>query len=169
MMRRTMVFRLMTVLGFVGLLVLTKAAKAMEDVQPPRPNFIVILADDLGYADVGFHGCQDIPTPNLDALAKEGVRCTQGYVSHPFCRPTRAGLMTGRYQQRFGHENNPKYDPNDALAGLPVSEVTVADVLSRLGYVTGAVGNWPLGAAPPSHPLRAGFPEYVGRIGGGPA
>jgi len=167
MARRTVGFRLMTVLGIVDLLVLTGAAKAKEDVQPPRPNFIVILADDLGYADVGFHGCQDIPTPNLDALAKEGVRCTQGYVSHPFCSPTRAGLMTGRYQQRFGHENNPKYDPNDAVAGLPVSEITVADVLSRLGYVTGAVGKWHLGAAPQFHPLRRGFQEYFGLIGGG--
>lgn len=167
MATRTMAIRLMAVLGFIGLLVLTEAAKAKEDVQPPRPNVIIILADDLGYADVGFHGCRDIPTPNLDALAKEGVRCTQGYVSHPFCSPTRAGLMTARYQQRFGHENNPKYDPNDAVAGLPVSEVTVADVLGRLGYVTGAVGKWHLGAAPQFHPLRRGFKEYFGLIGGG--
>src|SRR5688572_22824151 len=73
------------------------------------PNVIVILADDLGYADVGFQGCKDIPTPNLDSLAQRSVRCTNGYVTHPFCSPTRAGLMTGRYQQRFGHENNPAW------------------------------------------------------------
>src|SRR5256884_8948591 len=78
-----------------------------------RPNILVILADDLGYADVGFQGCKDIPTPNLDALAKRSVRCTSGYVTHPFCSPTRAGLLTGRYQQRFGHEMNPAWDPEN--------------------------------------------------------
>ena len=72
-----------------------------------RPNVIVILADDLGFADVGFNGCKDIPTPHIDSLAQHGVRCVSGYVSHPFCSPTRAGLLTGRYQHRFGHENNP--------------------------------------------------------------
>jgi arylsulfatase A-like enzyme len=72
-----------------------------------RPNIILIVADNLGYADLGCQGCKDIPTPNIDSLAKNGVRCTNGYVSCPVCSPTRAGLMTGRYQQRFGHEFNP--------------------------------------------------------------
>src|SRR6476620_5826583 len=77
-------------------------------VEPPRrPNILVILADDMGFADVGVNGCKDIPTPNIDSLARNGVRCANGYVSHPYCSPTRAGLMTGRYQQRFGHEFNP--------------------------------------------------------------
>ena len=67
------------------------------------PNVVIIVGDDMGYADVGFHGCQDIPTPHLDALAAAGVRCTNGYVSGPYCSPTRAGLLTGRYQTRFGH------------------------------------------------------------------
>ncbi|CAN5793240.1 hypothetical protein BH11VER1_BH11VER1_23950 [soil metagenome] len=75
-----------------------------------KPNVIFIVADDMGNADTGFQGSKDIPTPNLDALAHSGVRCTNGYVSHPFCSPTRAGLMTGRYQQRFGHENNPVFN-----------------------------------------------------------
>src|SRR5215212_8394250 len=74
---------------------------------PRRPNVIVIVADDMGYGDIGVHGCKDIPTPNIDSLAKGGIRCTNGYVSGPYCSPTRAGLMTGRYQQRFGHEFNP--------------------------------------------------------------
>src|SRR6516225_11206181 len=82
-----------------------------------RPNIVILLADDLGYADLGFQGCKDIPTPNLDALAKSGVRCTNGYVSGPYCSPTRAGLLTGRYQQRFGHEFNP--GPANPKAGLP--------------------------------------------------
>src|SRR5580704_13199469 len=68
-----------------------------------QPNVVILLADDLGYADVGFQGCKDIPTPHLDALAKNGIRCTNGYVSGPYCSPTRAGLLTGRYQTRFGH------------------------------------------------------------------
>jgi len=79
-----------------------------------KPNLVILLADDLGYADLGFQGCKDIPTPNLDALAKSGVRCTNGYVSGPYCSPTRAGLLTGRYQTRFGHEFNPAQDPTSA-------------------------------------------------------
>src|SRR4051812_42295266 len=94
-----------------------------------RPNLIVILADDLGYADVGFNGCRDIPTPNIDSLAGDGVRCSNGYVSHPFCSPTRAGLLSGRYQQRFGHENNPVYNPEDPVSGMPVSEVALPAAL----------------------------------------
>lgn len=78
-----------------------------------QPNILLIVSDDQGYSDTGFQGSKDIPTPHLDALAASGVRCTSGYVSNPFCSPTRAGLLTGRYQQRFGHENNPFYDPTD--------------------------------------------------------
>ena len=132
-----------------------------------RPNVVVILADDYGYADVGFNGCKDIPTPHIDSLAAHGVRCTSGYVSHPFCSPTRAGLMAGRYQQRFGHENNPAWLPEDTKVGLPLTQVTVADVLARAGYVTGAVGKWHLGAAPCFHPNERGFREYFGFLGGG--
>ncbi len=128
-----------------------------------KPNILVILADDLGYADVGFHGCKDIPTPNIDALAKSGVRCTSGYVSGPYCSPTRAGLLTGRYQQRFGHEFNPgprgEFFSADPSFGLPLSEMTFADRLRAAGYVTGAVGKWHLGIAPQFHPLRRGFDE----------
>lgn len=132
-----------------------------------RPNIIVIVADDLGYADLGFTGAKDIPTPHLDALARSGFTCTDGYVSHPFCSPTRAGLLTGRYQQRFGHENNPKYDRKDETAGLPLSQVTLADTLSKAGYRTGIVGKWHLGATPAMHPMRRGFREMYGFLGGG--
>jgi arylsulfatase A-like enzyme len=132
-----------------------------------RPNVIVILADDLGYADLGFTGCKDIPTPHIDRLAGSGVRFSNACVSHPFCSPTRAGLMTGRYQHRFGHENNPIYDPHDEVAGMMTSEISIADVLSGAGYVTGQVGKWHLGAAPKFHPLRRGFQEQFGFIGGG--
>src|SRR5271155_4245796 len=129
-----------------------------------KPNIIVLLADDLGYADVGFHGCKDIPTPNLDALARGGVRCTNGYVSGPYCSPTRAGLLTGRYQQRFGHEYNPGSSPE---LGLALTETTIADRLKAAGYDTGLVGKWHLGAAPRFHPQRRGFDEFFGFLGGG--
>lgn len=135
--------------------------------QEARPNIVILLADDLGYADLGFQGSKDIPTPHLDALARDGVRCSNGYVSHPFCSPTRAGLLTGRYQQRFGHENNPVYDPENERLGLPLDQVTVADALNSAGYVTGCVGKWHLGAAPAFHPNRRGFDSYFGLLGGG--
>src|SRR5690242_301608 len=100
-----------------------------------KPNVIVLLADDLGFADVGFHGCKDIPTPHLDSLAKNGVQCTSGYVSCPVCSPTRAGFLTGRYQQRFGHEFNPAIVKNGGKdQGLPLTEKTIADLLRAVGY-----------------------------------
>jgi arylsulfatase A-like enzyme len=133
----------------------------------PKPNILVIVSDDHGYADVGFQGCKDIPTPHLDQLARSGLHCTSGYVSHPFCSPTRAGLMTGRYQQRFGHENNVFYDPNDHREGLPVSEKLLPAFLKDAGYVTGWIGKWHLGAAPEFRPMQRGFTETFGFIGGG--
>src|SRR5712675_1012254 len=94
-----------------------------------KPNILVIVGDDIGYADIGVHGCKDIPTPQIDSLAKNGVRCTNGYVSGPYCSPTRAGLLTGRYQQRFGHE----FNPGGGAQGLPVTEETIADRLRGAG------------------------------------
>ncbi len=126
-----------------------------------RPNILLIVGDDMGYADVGFHGCKDIPTPNLDALAASGVRFTSGYVSGPYCSPTRAGLLTGRYQTRFGHEFNP-----DGSYGLPLTEKTIADRLQAAGYVTGLVGKWHLGASAEYQPLKRGFDEFYGFLGG---
>ncbi len=132
-----------------------------------KPNILLIVSDDHGYADVGFQGCRDIPTPHLDRLAREGLHCTSGYVSHPFCSPTRAGLMTGRYQQRFGHENNPFFNPQDHREGLPVAEKLLPAYLREAGYVTGWIGKWHLGAAPEFSPLKRGFMETFGFIGGG--
>jgi len=133
----------------------------------PRPNIVVIVADDLGYADVGFNGCTDIPTPNIDSLARNGVRFSNGYVTHPYCSPSRAGLLSGRYQQRFGHEANPTYLPEDTQVGLPVTETLLPKLLANAGYVTGAVGKWHLGAAPCFHPNARGFTDYYGFLGGG--
>ena len=133
----------------------------------PRPNILIIVADDLGYNDVGFQGARDIPTPNLDRLAASGVRCTSGYVTYSVCSPSRAGFLTGRYQQRFGHEYNPKWDVTSASHGLPLSQTTLADALRAAGYTTGLVGKWHQGAHPQFHPNRRGFDEFFGFLGGG--
>jgi arylsulfatase A-like enzyme len=132
-----------------------------------QPNILLIVSDDQGYVDVGFQGGKDVPTPNLDRLAASGVRCTSGYVSHPFCSPTRAGLLTGRYQARFGHEYNPVYDPLDKTEGLPLSERLLPEYLQEAGYKTGWVGKWHLGASPEHAPWKRGFMESYGFIGGG--
>src|SRR5947208_8667964 len=129
-----------------------------------KPNIVILLADDMGYADAGFQGCKDVPTPRLDDLAKSGVRCTDGYVSGPYCSPTRAGLLTGRYQTRFGHEFNPGAQGADI--GLPVTETTMADRLKAAGYATGLVGKWHLGGDPKFHPQKRGFDEYYGFLEG---
>lgn len=141
----------------LSLSLLTCAAQAA-----PRPNILVIVGDDMGYADVGFHGVKDIPTPNLDALAASGVKFTSGYVSGPYCSPTRAGLLTGRYQTRFGHE----FNSGGAGGGLPITETTLADHLKTAGYTTGAIGKWHLGASQAMHPLKRGFDEFFGFLGG---
>ena len=129
-------------------------------VESRPPNFVIILADDLGYGDVGFTGSTQIRTPNIDALAKDGVIFEQGYVSAPVCGPSRAGLMTGRNQVNFGFDNNPnKSLPqfNEDYLGLPVGETTMADRLGELGYVNGLVGKWHLGDKPHFRPTRRGF------------
>jgi arylsulfatase A-like enzyme len=130
----------------------------------PKPNILFIVGDDMGYADVGFHGCKDIPTPNLDALAASGVRFTNGYVSGPYCSPTRAGLMTGRYQTRFGHEFN---SGSEGSGGLPLTEKTIANRLKEAGYTTGIVGKWHLGSGAGMHPQERGFDEFFGFLAGG--
>ncbi|HMC97753.1 MAG TPA: sulfatase-like hydrolase/transferase, partial [Flavobacteriales bacterium] len=127
-----------------------------------RPNILFIVGDDMGYHDEGFHGCKDIPTPNLDALAASGVNFTNGYVSGPYCSPTRAGLMTGRYQTRFGHE----FNPGGGGAGLPVTETTIANHLKGAGYATGAIGKWHLGAEAGMQPQQRGFDEFFGFLAG---
>lgn len=127
-----------------------------------KPNVLLIVADDLGYADVGVQGCKDVPTPNMDAIARAGVRCTSGYVSGPYCSPTRAALLTGRYQTRFGHE----FNPGAPEFGLPLTETTLADRLKAAGYRTSLVGKWHLGGQPKFHPQKRGFEEYFGFLGG---
>jgi arylsulfatase A-like enzyme len=135
--------------------------------EPRKPNILVIVADDLGYADTGFQGCRDIPTPNVDSIASNGVIFTDGYVSCPVCAPTRAGILTGRYQQRFGFEHNP--GPESYAAenfGLPLSEKTLAERLKPLGYATGMVGKWHVGFKRELTPPERGFDEFFGFLNG---
>jgi arylsulfatase A-like enzyme len=132
-----------------------------------NPNIIIILADDLGYADVGFNGSKDIPTPNIDKIAKGGVTFTRGYVSYAVCGPSRAGLITGRYQDKFGFAKNPLLAPNDAAMGLPLTEETIADYLKQQNYTTTAIGKWHLGAHQTLRPNKRGFDEFYGFLSGG--
>ena len=131
------------------------------------PNVIIILADDLGYADVGFNGSKDIKTPHIDDIAKNGVVFSEGYVSYPVCGPSRAGLITGRYQDTFGFGKNPLFTPKDPNMGLPLSEQTIADMLKLSNYKTFAVGKWHLGAHESLRPMKRGFDEFFGFLTGG--
>lgn len=125
-----------------------------------RPNVIVVVSDDLGYGDLGFQGGRDLKTPHLDALAKGGARFTNAYVTGSVCGPTRAGLVSGRYQQRHSYDSNPR-----PAEGLNLKEATLADVFRANGYATGAIGKWHLGQAPEYRPERRGFDEFFGFYG----
>src|SRR5687768_2690930 len=109
---------------------------SVVEAQRRPPNIVVIVSDDMGYADIGVHGSKDIPTPNIDALARGGIRFTDAYVSGPYCSPTRAGLLTGKYPQRFGHEFNILHEASGhhSDVGLPVVETTMADRFKASGY-----------------------------------
>jgi len=127
------------------------------------PNIVLIVSDDQGYADSScYEHPKEVSTPNIDRLAAEGVRLTNGYASAYVCAPTRAGLLTGRYQQRFGF-----YTGGDSRVGLPISEVTVADLLKKQGYATAVIGKWHVGIEPEYHPLKRGFDEFYGFLGHG--
>ena len=151
------------IISVVSFLCMSGLSLPAAGAPSPKPNILFIVGDDFGYADVGFHGCKDIPTPNLDALAASGVRFASGYVSGPYCSPTRAGLLTGRFQTRFGHE----FNPGGGSQGLPLTETTLADRLKAAGYVTGIVGKWHLGALPEMQPQKRGFDDFFGFLGGG--
>ncbi len=127
------------------------------------PNVILLVADDLGYGELGCQGNPQIPTPHIDSIAEEGVRFTQAYVTAPNCSPSRAGFLTGKIPTRFGYEFNPIGARNeDPAIGLPASELTLAECLHDAGYTTGLIGKWHLGGAAPYHPHRHGFDEFFG-------
>jgi len=136
-------------------------------VHAKGPNLVIILTDDQGYADVGFNGSTDILTPHIDTIAANGVRFTNGYVSFPVCGPSRAGLLTGRYQGRFGFTTNPTINPKEERAGIPVDERNIAEVLGQVDYTNIIIGKWHMGTHPTHHPLNRGFDEFYGFLSGG--
>lgn len=141
---------------------LVAPASAKEDV---RPNILLLMCDDLGYGDVGFNGSEDIPTPNLDALAEGGLICTSGYVAHPVCGPSRAALMTGRSPHTMGGQFNIPYFHHHL--GIPLEETFLSTLLQDSGYYTGLLGKWHLGEGEPFLPNQRGFDEFYGHLGGG--
>lgn len=151
----------------IGILTLSNIIIAQE-----KPNIIVILSDDAGYADFGFQGSEIMKTPHLDKLASEGMKFKQAYVTAAVCGPSRAGLLTGRYQQRFGFEENnvSGYMSESCLAddemGLPLDQKTIGDYMKSLGYRTGYFGKWHQGSTGRFHPLNRGFDKFVGFRGG---
>jgi arylsulfatase A-like enzyme len=146
----------------------TSIAALAADEPAKRPNVLLIVADDLGYGELSVQGFSDqIPTPNIDSIAKGGVRFTSGYVSGPYCSPTRAALLTGRYQERLGHEFNPgPATTAGEHVGLALTEHTIADRLKPAGYTAAWIGKSHLGYEPEFHPLKRGFDYYYGFLGG---
>lgn len=149
---------------FLSLLALSLGQSYAQD---QRPNILVILCDDLGYSDVGFNGSQDIKTPTLDLLASQGTIMTSGYVAHPFCGPSRAAFMTGRYPHEYGAQFNLPPNSETIGKGIPLEETFISKVLQQSGYYTGIVGKWHLGANPEFHPNERGFDDFYGFLGGG--
>lgn len=156
----------------------TRAPAASSSAPASKPNIIFILVDDLGYGDLGCMGGPDIKTPHIDRLAAEGVKFSDFYANAPVCTPTRAGFMTGRWQQRIGLEFAFGYqveqsrrvngawvpEPDMHGLGLPLGEVTIADRLKAAGYATGAFGKWHLGYRDEYNPTKRGFDEYFGEL-----
>jgi arylsulfatase A len=143
--------------------ILLAALSAASGQVPRPPNIIIIMADDLGYGDLGCYGHPSIRTPNLDRMAAEGIRFTDFYSSAPVCTPSRAGLMTGRLPVRTGMSSNTRrvLFP-DSAGGLPADEITIARALKSRGYATACVGKWHLGHLPQYLPTRHGFDFYFG-------
>src|SRR5438067_2519401 len=150
-----------TALGLVLALLLPAGAATAEPTR--KPNFVIILADDLGYGDLGCYGHPTIRSPHLDRMAAEGQKYTNAYVAASVCTPSRAGLLTGRLPVRSGMcSATRRVLFPDSAGGLPQSEITIAKALKGLGYATGCVGKWHLGHLPQYLPPRHGFDFYFG-------
>ncbi len=149
----------------LAVLIAANLIPAAESVAA-KPNVLIFYADDLGWGETGAYGCKDIPTPHIDSLAHNGVRFTQGYVAATYCSPSRAGLMTGRYPTRFGHE----FNATARHSGLSLKETTLANRLKELGYASCAIGKWHLGgdASQDYYPTNRGFDEFYGTINNTP-
>lgn len=156
-------------LTFIAILVTVSSLASIAATT--RPNIILILADDMGYGDLGVTGSNALRTPHLDALAQSGVFCTEGYVTSAVCSPSRAGLLTGRDPRRFGYEGNlnqgdAHYPTRPELLGLPPGELTLGNHLRAIGYATALVGKWHQGIGPGFHPNERGFDYFCGMLGG---
>ena len=150
---------------FCGLIATPLLAENKSETNRSNPNIVVIVSDDAGFNEFSMHGSGLFPTPRIDSIRADGVHFTNGYTSGTVCSPTRAGLLTGRYQNRFGHEFNipPVYSETN---GLSLEETTLPDILAAEGYQTIAIGKWHLGYAPQFHPLSRGFSDYFGFLQG---
>jgi arylsulfatase A-like enzyme len=146
-------------LGAIGLFLAAATTSAVD-----KPNLLILYADDLGWGELGCQGNKEIPTPHIDSIAKNGLRFTQGYVAATYCSPSRAGLMTGRYPTRFGHEFNSTAN----AVGLSAKETTIADRLKAQGYATAAIGKWHLGHQESNRPTKRGFDEFFGTLANTP-
>ncbi|MFI3278824.1 MAG: sulfatase-like hydrolase/transferase, partial [Rikenellaceae bacterium] len=157
-----------TAIAAVALAGVGCSQQASETVDKGRPNVIVVLLDDLGSTDVGFSGCRDYHTPNIDRIANEGMSFSDAYISAPYSGPSRCGLMTGRYQQRFGAEGNIEggTEAYDLQQGVLLSESLLSDVMKEQGYNTAAIGKWHLGDHPDLWPNQRGFDYFYGFAGG---
>jgi arylsulfatase A-like enzyme len=142
------------------------SSTVLNKKQNTKPNIIVVLVDDAGYVDFGFMGSKDLETPYIDNLAQNGVVFSDAHVSASVCAPSRAGLLTGKYQQRFGFEANGTGDSNSGDIGLSDDVVTMADIFKKNHYKTIAIGKWHLGATPTDHPNQRGFDEFYGFLAG---
>jgi len=150
--------------GFLSACVSASSTQT-ADVPEPPPNVILIIADDLGYGDLSVYGGQRIRTPNIDALAADGVRFTSGYVTAAVCAPSRAALLSGQHQQRFGYEFNPVRRDLEGV-GMPSNIRILPEYLRERGYRTALVGKWHLGRTRETHPMSHGFDEFVGLLPG---
>ncbi len=151
------------VLTLTGPQALAKDATTAKD----RPNIIIILADDLGYGDLGVQGGREVRTPRIDRLAAEGVRLTNYYANHPVCAPSRAALMVGKYQQRFGFDANPsREDRTSPTYGVPLTEKMLPERLKAQGYATAMFGKWHIGFTPERAPPARGFDTFYGLLDG---
>lgn len=165
--------------GLAALTTVWAGCRSGSSPSARRPNIVLIMADDLGYGDLGCYGCTDIRTPVVDSLATQGVRFTNFYANAPSCTPTRTALLTGRYQHRVGGlecalgiGNVGRYDDAIRLRqtndlGLPVDETTIARILKDAGYATAICGKWHLGYEPKFSPNNHGFDHAFYAIGGG--
>jgi len=147
-----------------GVFALWIGSSGLQAEAAERPNLVIFYADDLGWGETGVQGNTDIPTPHIDSIAKNGVQFQQGYVAAAYCSPSRAGLLTGRYPTRFGHEFNSVAN----VTGLHLQETTLADRLKSLGYATACIGKWHLGNGPDYRPTKRGFDEFYGTLANTP-